>query len=145
MENDSDIGFEIITVTISNNLDYINENDPESIEYLEEDEEKIFPIYPFELELSISEFKTLWCGLGLHIDLEEDYNHLFGELNPTKLLNHIDNAWIELCIKEGTKKIENGKEFIVEGISKEKAKILLFCLREIALEAIERSEIIIWE
>jgi hypothetical protein len=135
---------ELITITIKNNVEYVNEYEPENIEYIEDDDE-VLPIYPYEVDLSARNYKTLWCGLGLPINLDLPNSEIYGEIYPNKLLNAIKNAWIELCVKEDYQYYDKfGNLVKCRGLDEVRIKSIFKQLRNLALEANRRKEHIIW-
>jgi hypothetical protein len=135
---------DIITITIKNNVDYVNENEPENIEYVE-DHDEVIPLYPYEIDLSVANYKTLWCGLGLPIDLNLTGKEIFGEIYPHKLLGSIKKVWIELCLKDDYEYRDKfGNLLKCKGLNKERVEHLLKELKGLAMEANRRKEYIIW-
>ena len=128
-----------VTITIENNIDYINDKAPHLIEY-EEFDDDLISLYPFEFSITISRFKTIFCGLGVDIDLKSDIIPN-GSIDPKTLLKLLDRVVPELCLRSG--RIRKGKE--ESPITEDFLIVFEVNMYEIAEEAIARGERVIWE
>jgi len=139
-----DIEYDLsVCITIRNNEEYVNDHMPEKIEYIEEDEDDIYPIYPFEIDMSMKNFKTLFCGLGIDLDIDDEI--MIGEENPDKIIDKVDKVWVELCLSPDYDYIDAlGNHISCKGLNKAKVKNHLKEIKQLCEEAKRRKELVIW-
>lgn len=141
-----------VTITINDNGSYCREHNLERIHRVEchcVGELPGCPIcsgqgcfeyadLPYELNLANANFATLWSSLGF--DATE-----YGEMAPSDLLLALHCGSPELaCRAERLEQIGDGPVLLELGIAREQADRYHHVLREIAEEAAERDEPIIW-
>lgn len=121
----------LIFITIEDNVNYISDNKPEDISYfLSENEKEIFFTYPYELYLPVMDFKTIFCGLGVQLDIDAPDMDFFGLCWANGLLELIYKADLDLCMSD-----RYTKDYLESVITE---------LKKICHEAIRREEMICW-
>lgn len=127
-----------ITITISNNREYCEQNYPERVieEVFPEENgypEMRFKKYPFELNMSNCNFFDIFRGLGLELDY-------CGEIAPETVLNLMKSVKPSNMVRpelvEGNM-IDLGRD--IDYVSRR-----LFEIKGLAVEARKRGELIIW-
>ena len=94
--------------------------------------------YPNELNMANGNFSTIWNALGLDFDY-------FGEIEPDVLIKAIDDSDINLAIKDSDiEVVKNGPTIITFGIGLAQALRYHTLMREIATEAKDRGESVVW-
>lgn len=140
-----------VTITIQNNYAYCDTNNLTTIEKfdLSTEDGKYWSAvyradhrkeYPFEMNLSNSNFIALWGMLGLN----PEYS---GSIKPEELegrLNNIKGKLADLTSPTVIEMKDECPKIIEFGRSMNQVTRYYFELRKIASEAIKRNEIIVW-
>ena len=127
-----------VTITISGNETYCHKHN--LVEY-EEFEGTKSPLYPYQLNISNSNFSTFANAIGL-VDQEDDM--WTGEIYPQKLKRLIACFDPQLAVREQNDDDDNGSRFIDCGLPEEKVDRYLTLLTIMAEEAERREEKIVW-
>ena len=138
-----------VTITINNNIQYCNENNlftPDSIECCNDKEcpsckgkgTYTFNQYPFELNVSNTNFDVLWSALNLHSEPD-------GEMYPQRLKIALKSFDPALLVRDTVKEKGHHQPSIIHcGIDAERARYYYEKLMIIAEEAMKREELINW-
>ncbi len=128
-----------VTLTIQNNTQYINANHPEliQVEVYEQGTAQEFTCksYPFEFNVSNSNFAFLWQTLGLYT--EDSYS---GSIEPTLLQNCLKRLEIDSICRQDV--VED--RYFMQGITLEKATRYYWSLMQLINEAKKRKALIVW-
>lgn len=133
-----------VTITINNNMSYVQSNCPESIDveiypadqYREELRVKY---YPFELNLSNSNFFALFKALGL----EADY---CGQISATEFYNRVNTIYNPKQITSDSRFSQEPNKCAVYSCGRTLEQVTRYKweLLQIASEAKKRNEPITW-
>lgn len=148
-----------VTITIQNNIKYVDANCPEKIKtttyecmcrqfeddpfdsecpYCKGTGADKFKDYPFEMNISNSNFSAFWSSLGLDVDW-------CGEVNPNRVLEVLRTYDPELAERaQLTEKGDKGALYVDCGLTSVRSGTYAERLLEIADEAVLREEMIVW-